>query len=221
MALAINTQEYWDHRFASGHWEQMDGRSQTTAFAEAQVRLLRLPPTFSGSLLDFGCGLGDALAIFKASYPSAKLFGVDHSREAIELCRKRYGDIATFVCGSHESVPEVDVIVASNVLEHIENDLETARLLASKCAEFYVFVPYMERPLCSEHVNGYTRESFSALSVLETKVFLSRGWSQYGRALWVDVYLKNLVRSLLGRKLVNRKKQIMFRIGSVGTAAGA
>lgn len=212
MPLGINTREYWEHRFASGDWEKNLGRWQTTCFAESQVRLLRLSPTFNGTLLDFGCGLGDAMPVYRNHFPLSKLIGVDHSESAIIQCKKKYGHIAEFIHGACDSVPQVDVIVASNVMEHIEDDKLTARKLLLKCSELYIFVPYRESPLCSEHVNYYDKNSFSSFRTMEIKVFYSRGWTQYGRDLWIGVYLKNLLRPFLGKRLAYRRKQIMFRI---------
>ena len=212
MSSNINTRDYWDHRFASGDWEQCGGRRQTTWFAEEQVLMLRLPSSFAGSLLDFGCGLGDALAVYRKRFPSATLIGIDHSEAAVASCREKYSHIADFIAGPCNSIPEVGVIVASAVLEHITDYRATVETLLSRCSELYVFVPYMEHPLCSEHVNRYDEDSFSSFETLETKVYCSRGWSEYGRALWVGVYLKNVLRLLLGRRLVHRRRMIMFRI---------
>ena len=211
MSYNINTVEYWDARFASGDWEAKHGRWQTRSFAEKQVELLRLPKTFDGSLLDFGCGLGDAVPVYRKRFPQADLFGCDHSKKAIELCREEYGNMAEFIHGDHDSIPSVDVIISSNVLEHISNDQLIVEKLLHRCSELYVFVPYMQNPLPPEHVNAYNKDTFSTRAVCEVKVFCTRGYSQYGRALWGGVYLKNLLRPFYGKPLARRKKQIMFR----------
>ena len=75
--MNINTKSYWDKRFVSGDWEQKQGRSQTRNFAISQIPKLSIDREFSGILLDFGCGLGDALPIYKKFYPKAKLMGID------------------------------------------------------------------------------------------------------------------------------------------------
>lgn len=212
MSANINTVKYWDHRFASGDWEQQRGRSQTASFAAKQVQLLSLPTTFDGSMLDFGCGLGDALPIYKSHFPSGHLIGLDHSDAAITACRNRYGDIATFIRGGCESVPIVDVIVASNVVEHITDNISVVRALLSKCSELYIFVPYLEKPLCREHVHRYDTDSFSCFERLEVQSFYCPGWSQYGYQRWVGMYLKNLLRPIFGKPLEYRRKQIMFRL---------
>lgn len=212
MRSNINTIPYWDQRFSSGNWEECGGRSQTAAYAEECVQLLRLPATFSGSILDFGCGLGDAFPIYRLGFPMSNLIGVDHSEAAISQCNAKYGHIATFIHGDDSTVPKADVIIASHVLEHITDDEAVVRSLLSKCSDLYIFVPYMETPLCTEHVNYYDNTTYSSFDRREAISFHSRGWSQYGWDLLVDVYLKNLLRPFLGMSLTHRRKQIMYRI---------
>jgi len=129
MSDNINSAEYWNARFATGDWEAKHGRWQTRSFAEKHVDLLRLPRTFDGSLLDFGCALGDALAVYRNRFPRADLYGCDHSKEAIEQCREEHGNVAEFIHGDCDSVPNVDVIIASNVVEHITDDHLVVRKL--------------------------------------------------------------------------------------------
>ncbi len=174
--------------------------------------MIKLSKSFTGVFLDFGCGLGDAFPVYRDNFPSATLIGVDHAETAIIKCQEKYGDIATFIEGGCESIPDVDVIVASNVLEHISDDKKITRALVQKCSELYVFVPYMENPLCLEHINYYDKYSFSSFEIIDRKRFACRSWSQYGRQLWIDVYLKNILRPLLGKRLVRRRRQIMFRL---------
>jgi hypothetical protein len=218
---AVNSKEHWDSRFASGDWLAKGGRAQTRAFAEAQVRLLPLSRDFNGTLLDFGCGLGDAMPVYRRVWPLARLVGVDFSPASISQCRSDYGHVADFICGSHLDVPSADVIIASNVVEHLSNDLVVVATLRERCNDLFVVVPYRERLVPGgEHVNAYDRTSFRELGPCHSKVFLSQGWSQYGRDLWVNVYLKNLVRPLLGRPLGRRHRQIAFHFRRVTRPPG-
>jgi len=91
----INTQGYWNQRFASGDWEAKGGRRQSSLFAAAQVDLLRIGPSFRGSVLDFGCGLGDAMPVYRHRFPWATLVGVDISPVAVGQCRAAYGHFVT------------------------------------------------------------------------------------------------------------------------------
>ncbi|MGY6214038.1 class I SAM-dependent methyltransferase [Methylolobus aquaticus] len=208
----INTRHYWDNRFASGDWELVGGREQTKHFAEAQLRHLKLSESFSGTFLDFGCGLGDAFPVYRRAMPKASLIGIDISPSAVNKCQQVYGEIAEFRCGDHWSVPEVDVIIASNVLEHLTNDLEVARVLYERCKRLIIVVPYREEPRIEEHVNTYDKKYFTSFGRQKTTIFASKGWSQYGwKGLWVHIYIKNILRPIFGRRKLRRRMQIMYQ----------
>jgi len=213
----INTRRYWDHRFSSGDWCKKGGFDQTRGFAESIVAAVGIPRSFSGSICDFGCGAGDAMPVYRARFPRARLLGVDFSEAAIEFARSRHGGVADFQCGMASDVPRVDVIIASNVMEHLSNDVETAELLLEKCSMLTIVVPFRE-PLTAggEHVNTYDDSAFSRLGPTAVRTFATRGWSEFGwKALWKDIYLKNLLRPLLRRPVIRRKLQIMYTFGSL------
>lgn len=205
----VNTKKYWERRFSSGDWEQKRGRAQTAHFASSQVAHFKFSRNFNGSLVDFGCGLGDAMPVYKKYFPNVNLVGIDVSESAISKCKERYGKIATFISGTHQNCPSVDIIVASNVFEHLSDDIEIAKVLLSKCKELYITVPYKEYPLCSEHVRTYDEKYFQVLGESEFVIFPSRGWSEHGRSMW-KLFFKNLLRKLSGRPMQPRRMQIMF-----------
>jgi len=212
----INTKQYWDDRFSSGNWEEKRGRNQTEGFAKSQIKQLRIKKYFSGTILDFGCGLGDAFPIYKKAYPKAKFIGIDISEAAIAKCKTNFGDIANFISGTEKEVPSVDIIISSNVFEHLSNDIKIARELKQKCKVLYIIVPYKENlnaSLCSEHVNSYDNNSFDKISSnIEIKIFRSEGWGESNKDLIFKVYFKNIGRFLLGRKLRRKVQQIMYKI---------
>lgn len=211
MGENVNSKGYWDHRFASGDWEKKNGRWQTQSFARGQVSHLNLSRDFAGTILDFGCGLGDAIPVYREHFPKARLMGMDISSQAVELCRKKYGHWAVFFQGKAEDVPAgVEVIIASNVLEHLDDDIAVARILREKCADLYVVVPYRESPLFGEHIHSYDRNHFAPLGPCAVKVFPCRGWSAYGRERWIRIHFKNIFRYLLRRPLRYRNLQILF-----------
>ena len=206
----INTKEYWEHRFASKDWEENKGRWQTKSFAKGFIKYLKVPSDFSGTLVDFGCALGDAMLVYKGRFPSAKLIGVDISNNAIKICNEKYSEIATFIQSEHSNVPESDVIIASNVFEHLSDDLDVAKILLSKCRSLFIIVPYKECPLHPEHVNTYDEHYYSSLGEHDYKIFPWGGLTLYGiLTLWY-FYLKNIIRFLLGRKPRHKPMQIMF-----------
>ena len=221
MAININSREYWEQRFSTGDWEGKSGRDQTRHFALGQIPHLGLPRDFKGTLLDFGCGLGDAMPVYREQYPHARLMGVDVSAAAVEKCRQRYGHIAEFRQGRADQVPlGLDVIIASNVLEHVDDDIEVVRTLRGKCRDLFVVVPYREQPLYPEHVRAYARDRFAPEEPCETTVFACRGWTVTGRELWYRIRFLNLFRWLAGRPLHHRPLQIMFHFKGAAAAPG-
>jgi hypothetical protein len=109
----------------------------------------------------------------------------------------------------------VDAIIASNVFEHLENDVEIAAHLLSKCKDLYIVVPYKEDHLSPEHINRYDETGFLNFGKHDYEVFPCAGWSQCGlRDLWFEVYLKNIARRVVGKSIVTRNKQILFHLSS-------
>lgn len=218
MSAPVNSQAYWDHRFASKDWEARGGRTQTQSFAIALARRIRLPGSFAGTILDFGCGLGDATPIYASRFPSARILGMDISPAAVADCTKRYGNIAMFSQGDHTNVPHADVIVASNVLEHLSDDKAVVTSLLRQCSMLVVAVPYREHPVNGEHLRSYNELSFQSCAPYRHEVYNCPGWTEYGlRDLYVNVYAKNIARLLLGRPMRRRNRQIVFEFGAIGT----
>lgn len=215
--ININTKEYWEKRFSSGDWETKKGRTQTAGFAKSQIPYLKIPRDFNGTILDFGCGLGDAIPVYNCAYPEAKLLGVDISESAILQCQQKHGHIARFFSGDHSVVPHVDVIISSNTLEHLSDDRKIVSHLLERCKELYIVVPYRQVIVeNSEHVNSYDEHYFKGIGKYDCETFLCEGWSQYGRDLWYDVYFKNIFRPFFGKKIAYRMKQIMFHFNAEG-----
>lgn len=215
----INTLDYWNDRFGSGDWDRKGGFSQTRMFAEAQLPLLQISPATTGTVCDFGCGAGDSIPIYRTAWPDASLMGVDFSSAAIELCRSRYGDIATFICGDASSVPDVETIICSNVFEHLDDDIGIVDALLNKCKTLKIIVPYDEHPLTEEHVRSYSKDAFNQFEVKRVVVFDSDGWTERHPRELLGLYLGNVARLVTGRKLRNRRRQVLFDVvGSLGRA---
>ena len=219
MADNVNTRNYWERRFSSGDWEAKRGSWQTQSFARGQIPFIHLKKDFKGTLLDFGCGLGDAMPVYKERYPKATLIGVDISQAAINICSERYGSFASFIQGDFSSVPRADVIITSNVLEHLDGDRKIASHLLSRSGHLYVITPYKENPLTSEHVRTYDEHYFKDVGDCSYKVFPCVGWSQFGmNDLWYQARIKNIARFFLRRRLIRRNMQILFHFVNAAKA---
>lgn len=210
----INTNKYWDLRFRTGDWERNCGREQTHKFAKSQLKYFDIQANFNGSILDFGCGLGDAIPLYYSTYPLSKLYGLDISEYAIKLCKDKYGVLAEFICGDYTSVPKVDIIIASNVFEHLDKEKIIVRHLLNNCNTLYIIVPFAEQEHRSlEHIRTYNINSYEDFNIEKYIIFNSEGWSQTGwKELYYDTYFKNIIKLFLGKKIQYRRKQIMFKI---------
>lgn len=210
--MELNSKGYWDARFSSGDWQSRGGEIQTMAFVNAQLPYYGLSEGFAGQIVDFGCGPGSGMAVLRDAFPQATLLGIDISETAIEHARLHYGDLAQFEAGDHTMLSDADVIICSNVLEHLDDDLSVARVLWERTAKhLFITVPYQESPLNPEHLRTYNSGHFDrVVPNCAEHVFPSKYWSEYGRRHF-HLHLKNLGRRLRGRPVRQRKMQIMFR----------
>jgi len=204
-----NSSQYWDARFDSGDWTDHGGREQTIKYAHLLVSQWSIASDFCGTILDFGCALGDAIPVYKEAIPKAKFIGLDHSGDAIKQCREKYAKVADFIEGDQGAVPRVDVIITSHTMEHISDDLNIVKTLLTKCRELYVVVPYREDPLFHEHVRAYDEARYDKLGAHTNRVFESEFYS-FTWPIVYHVHLKNILRPLFGRKIVRPSKAIMY-----------
>lgn len=220
--MNINTKVYWEKRFRTGDWEAKLGREQTTLYAQTHVHYLKIRSDFSGKILDFGCGLGDAIPVYRNAFKYASLIGWDISKAAIMKSRERYGNIAEFSYGDYTDIPQVDIIIASHVFEHLSKDVKIAEHLLTKCRDLYVITPYRETLTPgTEHINSYDEDYFRALGQYNYTLLFSTFWGPHGWHLWLNQYPKNVIRLFLGKQIVRRKKQIMFHFSNGTHTEGA
>jgi trans-aconitate methyltransferase len=204
----INTPDYWDSRFKiGGNWNK-SGHRQTREYAKANVVQINIPIDFNGSILDFGCALGDAIPIYKKSFPNAKIYGLDVSKNAIKYCKNIYGKIAIFQTGNYLNITAKDIIIASHVMEHLTDDKKIVSELLTKCKELFIFVPFKENPLYIEHVNYYEKTYYDNFNVLEKKVF----FVEYSYKSSLKLIIKRLFRGKFIREEKFSKEIIMFHI---------
>lgn len=209
--MNINTKKYWDARFSTGDWERNKGFEQTQLFAQEQANLMKpyIKPT--SRILDFGCGAGDSAPVFKEQFPDCQFFGEDLSDQAIHLATERYGTLALFSTG-FESDLKFDIILTSNVLEHVDDYHHVCQNLLKRCQILFVFVPYLERPLSKEHVRMFDASSFSSYGLIDKLVYKSQGWSYFGWSYFKNIILKNLIRPIIGKPIKHQNWQAMYVI---------
>lgn len=219
---------WWERYFAiDGGWERAGGRKQSRIFAEHFVAHAGLQAQASFSLLDAGCALGDALALFAQQYPRARLHGIDFSATAIDRCRRDQLAKAAFEVGDLMAIADTyDVIYCSNTLEHFADFDTEARHLMRHCRKLFVMVPFHElqhgkaiapNPL-EHHQHTFERQSFDFLlreglaSRIDCQAFACPGAWGWGAAEHMTQFVKNIARLALGRSWVHPPLQVLYEI---------
>ncbi|MEW5739896.1 MAG: glycosyltransferase [Myxococcota bacterium] len=155
--FAINSREYWDHRF-SNDWDAHSGPMQARFFAELAVNhfpawLTELVKQHGWSVCDWGCAEGAGTAVLAQAFPGLKVHGIDFSAAAIAVGRTRYPGVslqaADLLSGAEE---RFDVVFSSNTLEHFREPWSVVRRLTQVAQHALVFLlPWEERELFTEH----------------------------------------------------------------------
>ena len=104
---------------------------------------------------------------------------------------------------------DADIVIASNVFEHLTDDKKVAEKILQKTKVLYIIVPYKETRLMNEHINSHDELYFSEFNVLWFKIFFSKDWTEYGFRLF-KLRARNFIRFLAGKEIQPRSRQIMF-----------
>lgn len=107
-----------------------------------------------GKILDIGCGSGDFLGLLQKDARNT-LYGMDVSTAALELAKQRsfikttfVGDLTNEKHVAHLPHGTFDVIVASEVLEHIpdyEKAIANVHRMLANGGSFVITVPYRQK----------------------------------------------------------------------------
>jgi 2-polyprenyl-3-methyl-5-hydroxy-6-metoxy-1,4-benzoquinol methylase len=114
--------EYYNKVYESDH-KYVGKYTQLPHFPIFQIALSYIKELRNPYILELGCGTGQ-FAQFLWEHGFREYMGYDFSEKAIELARHLSPQVFKRVdCAECEVPPEFDIIVALEVLEHIEKDL--------------------------------------------------------------------------------------------------
>jgi SAM-dependent methyltransferase len=121
---------------ANPAWHVEDSAWKATQIMRAIKELPNVPQTIS----EVGCGAGEILSQLHLSLPSAHMEGSDISPHAIEIARTRETQNVNF---NIRSIPleRFDLILAIDVIEHIEDCFTFLRLLRAHASTFIFHIP--------------------------------------------------------------------------------
>jgi SAM-dependent methyltransferase len=151
------------------------------------------------TILDIGCGNGFVAS--QVAKKASKVTGIDTDSANIRLAKKyHHSENIAYILGDATTYPfkeKYDVIILSNVLEHIEDRVPFLRKIQSLSDRILIRVPMLDRdwtPLyrkslgmfyfCdSTHYTEYTEKSFaeemttSGLEVVESTIRFGEIWA--------------------------------------------
>jgi len=112
-----------------------------------------------GSVLDVGCGQGSLLATLMPLKPDARYTGVDLSEKAMAVARRRapQADFATLDVASGHLDRRFDLVLCTDVVEHIEDDVAALRNLASMTGKYLLVSTLQGRMRDFERTVGHYR----------------------------------------------------------------
>ena len=130
-------------------WQNMsDGMARNPGRDFRYKQILKLLPNKSNlKVLDFGCGTGNLLSLLVQNYPQNQYFGIDSSDEALRKTNLQVPRVKTMLLKIVNGEPEFnhsnllfDVVICSEVLEHIADEKETVKLLHSLLVHDGLFI---------------------------------------------------------------------------------
>jgi len=170
--------------YDQGWQNQWDDMKKYGPFSRHLRRIIKeiIRPLEFESILDVGCGQGSFLAELKTEFPSIKPYGIDRSRSAVELASERVpgGHFSVFDITEYALEEKCDLVVCSEVLEHIPDDitaLQNLRKMTGKyllistpqgrMREFEKQVGHVRNYGAGELVTKINSNGFTVLSVVE------------------------------------------------------
>lgn len=171
----------YDQLWAS-EWDDMKTYGPFSRHLRRLILQLIAPLDFE-SVLDVGCGQGALLVEIEKRFPQVKLHGVDLSSRAIELAASRVprAEFWTFDLECERLKGTFDLVICSEVLEHIEDDVTAIRRLSEMTDKYLLVTTVQGRMRPSEalvgHVRNYDRaELIQKLSQSGLKVMRDIEW---------------------------------------------
>jgi SAM-dependent methyltransferase len=166
----------WDSK-----WDDM---KKYGPFSRHIRRILKtmIRPLDIKSILDVGCGQGSLLAELKLEFPHIEPCGVDISQSAVKLARQRlpYGEFWVMDIARETLNKKCDLVICSEVLEHIPDDNTALRNLKQMTGKYLVIstpqgemrkfereVGHVRNYARGELVNKLEQTGFVVISVVE------------------------------------------------------
>jgi SAM-dependent methyltransferase len=162
MSQAVYDANYYDNCWDT-QWDDMKKYGPMSRHIRRYIKKLIRPLQFR-SVLDVGCGQGSLLMELMQEFPGIEPHGVDLSPSAVEFAKRRVpgGTFGTLDLTAGTTGRSYDLLVCSEVLEHIEDDVAAMKNLRRMCNGHLVVTTVQGRmrkfePEGVGHVRNYRR----------------------------------------------------------------
>lgn len=170
----------WDKEWKSGAWEYLETvASERSRIAVIGGVLVQMYSHGNASVLDVGCGEGST-ADFLNPVQRTKYVGVDLSKEAIHVAKKKRGPPLRFVhAAAHHFKPQhkFDVIIFSDVLYYVEYEkvLRQYEAFLNPKGVMIISIFHQTDQLMYPNIFKFARETFDYLDEMEVSGFTRKG----------------------------------------------
>ena len=166
-------------------------------------------------ILDIGCSTGELIKDLK-KLNNVKTYGIDKSTDAIKACKDEGITCVTLMDGCDLNFDDnyFDVIIASDCLEHIENDRKALKewyRVMKKNGTIIIFVPahmflWSTIDYLSSHKRRYTRKELKIK--IEDSGFRINRLSFWNILMFFPISIYRLTESLFSNKDKNKSNQL-------------
>ncbi len=169
----LHSEEHWDNEWKAGDWSYMDKVAvERSKIAVIGGVLVQMYSHSNASVLDVGCGEGP-ISDFLTAGQKAKYVGMDISKEAIMLAKKKRGSPQKFVQSkAHEFTPrnKFDVIIFSDMLYYADHEklLEQFENYLNPGGTIIISIFYQtDKKLKHDHIFNFARTTFNLVDELD------------------------------------------------------
>ena len=174
-----------------GYWDDMKQYGPMSRHTRRLIWKLTKNLEFD-SVLDVGCGQGSPLEEIAQRRPGVELAGIDISPHAVELARHRMptAEFSVLDLTAETLNRKFDLIICTDVLEHIPNDMAAIRNMREMCGRWCLVSTIQGRMRSYEkhvgHVRNYKRGELRRK--LEQGGFVVRRQLDWGFPLYSPLY---------------------------------
>lgn len=167
---AFGSLEFYDQIWAND-WQDMERFNPTARHLERMICDTIRQLTDVKSVVDVGCGMGVNVKRIHAKFPQLRITGTDISPKSLEMAEKYVGksELINYAAVDIATGPlpaTYDLVLCSQVLEHIENDRKALESLAGMCAKYLLITVPSGRYNRTSKVVGHHRH-YSKAELLE------------------------------------------------------